>query len=192
MQISFIQLQIFFPLSGVSPVLTTWRCTWRGTSKMASMLRAVRDDSVWLSWPVGDQRGRCVLGALTGAPPCSSQWKNMKQRRLLFAPYLVPPTPRCGECSWKAFMEEQEGKERDLEKRKWEKSRLKKLGRDSSVWCSTLFFLEDYWTPGVGVPFLHWQCVCLCAWDCECLWLDACAGFMERMELALWNCEWMT
>lgn len=25
--------------------------------------------------------------------------------------------------------------------------------------------------------------------DCECLRLDACAGFMERMELALWNCE---
>lgn len=23
--------------------------------------------------------------------------------------------------------------------------------------------------------------------DCECLRLDACAGFMERMELALWN-----
>lgn len=25
--------------------------------------------------------------------------------------------------------------------------------------------------------------------DCECLRLDACAGFTERMELALWNCE---
>lgn len=25
--------------------------------------------------------------------------------------------------------------------------------------------------------------------DCECLRLDACAGFVERMELALWNCE---
>lgn len=23
----------------------------------------------------------------------------------------------------------------------------------------------------------------------ECLRLDACAGFMERMEVALWNCE---
>lgn len=52
------------------------------------------------------------------------------------------------------------------------------------------FFLEDYGTPG------GWGCrssidsVFACAHgDCECLRLDACAGFMERMELALWNCE---
>lgn len=31
------------------------------------------------------------------------------------------------------------------------------------------FFLEDYGTPA-GVPFLQWQCVCLCAWG---LWVPA-------------------
>lgn len=65
----------------------------------------------------------------------------MKQRRLLFAPYLVPPTPRCGDCSWKAFTEEREGGERleEILKKKQERSGLEKTGRDSSVWCSTLF-----------------------------------------------------
>lgn len=85
--------------SGVSPVLTTWRCTWRGTSRMASDSRALWDDSNWLSWPVvGDQRGRRVLGALSrGAAVFQAvrgEEKKMKQqRRLLFAPYLVPLTP---------------------------------------------------------------------------------------------------
>lgn len=159
---------LFLPFSGVSPVLTTWPCTWRGTSKMASVSRALRDDSGWLSWPVGDQRGRCVLGALTGAPPCSRQWKNMKQRRLLFAPYLVPPTPRCGDCSWKAFTKEREGGD-GLEKKIKNRKNLVCLGRDSSVWCSMLFCLGGSWH-SCGLPFLQWQCVCLCAWG---LWVPA-------------------
>lgn len=95
--------------SGVSPVLITWRCTWRGTSKMASEWRALWDDSGWLSWPVGDQPRRCVLRALTGAPLCSSQWEK-RWSRLLFAPYLVPPTPRCGDFAWKAFTDEAGGR----------------------------------------------------------------------------------
>lgn len=116
----------------------------------------------------------------------------MKQRRLLFAPYLVPPTPRWGDRSWKAFTEEREGGERlkeVLEKR--EKSGLEKMGRDSFVWCSTLF---SWRIMGLLQGCLSSNdSVFACAHgDCECLRLDACAGFMERMELALWSCEWMT
>lgn len=47
------------------------------------------------------------------------------------------------------------------------------------------FFLEDYGTPA-GVAVASNDSVFACAHgDCECLRLDACAGFMERMELAL-------
>lgn len=148
-------MDFFFPcgfFSGVSPGPTTWHCTWRGTSKVASTLTARRADSGWPSWPVGVQRGQSVLVELTGAPPCSSQWKKMKQGRLLFAPYLVPPTPRCGDCSGKGFLQKkQEGKER-LRRvgrgGKWEKSWLEKMERDSSVWCSMLFtflFPGGFW-----------------------------------------------
>lgn len=67
----------------------------------------------------------------------------MKQRRLLFAPYLVPPTPRCGDCSWKAFMEEREGKKRlqygkDLGWRRWEETLLYGVQRfiPGEIWDS--------------------------------------------------------
>lgn len=47
---------------------------------MASDSRALWDDSDWLSWPVvGDRRGRRVLGALAGAPLCSSQCGGKKK-----------------------------------------------------------------------------------------------------------------
>lgn len=190
----------FFPCgfpSGVSPGLTTWRCTWRGTSKVASTLTARRADSGWPSWPVGVQRGQTVLVELTGAPPCSSQWKKMKQRRLLFAPYLVPPTPRCGDCSWKGLFAKEPGGQRET----WEGGEGKKVGKNLGWkrWKETLLygvqcFLHFFsWrimgSPGLGVPSLRWQCGCLCVWNCECLRLDACAGFRAWMRLALWS-EW--
>lgn len=76
----------------------------------------------------------------------------------------------------------------DFEKKFKNGKNLVCLGRDSSVWCSALFFLEDRGTPA-GCRSSN-ESVFACAHgDCECLRLDACAGFMERMELALWNCE---
>lgn len=47
----------------------------------------------------------------------------MKQRRLLFAPYSVPPTPCCGDCSWKAFTEEPESKRETRLEKKQERNR---------------------------------------------------------------------
>lgn len=141
---------------------------------------------------MGDQRGWCVLGALTGAPLCSSQWgKKMKQRRLLFAPYLVPPTPRCGDFFLKGFYGGAGGRGETLEKflRKLEKICA---GEDAKrLFCmvfNAFFFPGGLWDSCRGaVPPMT---VCLpVRMGTECLRLDACAGFMERMELALWNCE---
>lgn len=68
----------------------------------------------------------------------------------------------------------------------WRKSGVEKMGRDSSVWCSTLFFVppEDYGTLQGCCSSTDSMFACAHG-DCECLRLDACAGFMERMELAL-------
>lgn len=169
---------------------------------MASDSRALWDDSDWLSSPVvWDRRGRRVLGALAGAPLCSSQCggkKKMKQqRRLLFAPYLVPLTPSLWTFLLKGVEGGGAGRRRGRSSRKkkrfWgKKSWREKTTRDSSVWCLMLFF------PGGLCGLLRGfsssnDSVFACAHgDCECLRLDACAGFTERMELALWNCEWMT
>lgn len=147
---------------------------------MASDSRALWDDFNWLSWPVvGDQQGRRVLGALSrGAAVFQSVWgeeKKMKQqRRLLFAPYLVPLTPWLWTfLSWKALNRGAGGRRagrssRRKKKRSWWgkkiKSQREETTRDSSVWCSMLFFfLEDRGTPA-RVRLLQWQCVCLCAW----------------------------
>lgn len=91
----------------------------------------------------------------------------------------------------KGFLtEEREGGE-GLEEvsEKWGKPQLEKTGRDSSVWCSMLFF--SWRIVGLLRGFRSSNdSVFACAHgDCECLRLDACAGFTERMELALWNCE---
>lgn len=56
---------------------------------------------------------------------------------------------------------------------------------------NAFFFLEDRGTPA-GCRSSNDSVFACAHGDCECLRLDACAGFMERMELALWNCEWMT
>lgn len=116
----------------------------------------------------------------------------MKQRRLLFAPYLVPPTPSLWRFLLKGFLtEEREGGE-GLEEVS------EKVGENLS-WRRR----EETLLYGVQCFFFSWRIVGLlrgfrssndsvfaCAHgDCECLRLDACAGFTERMELALWNCE---
>lgn len=83
-------------------------------------------------------------------------------------------------------MEEREGKKR---LQKWERSRLEKMGRDSSVWCSTLYSWRNLGLQGLGCHSSTDSVFACAHGDCECLQLDACAGFMEWMELALWNCE---
>lgn len=173
---------------------------------MASDSRALWDDSNWLSWPVvGDQRGRRVLGALSrGAAVFQAVWgeeKKMKQqRRLLFAPYLVPLTPwlwtfllkgveqRSGRTTtWKKFLKK---KKRSC----WGKKLLSGRRRQETL----LYGVQCFFFSWRIVGLLHGfdssnDSVFACAHgDCECLRLDACAGFTERMELASWNCEWMT
>lgn len=73
--------------------------------------------------------------------------------------------------------------------RKLEKSGMEKMGRDSSVWCSMLFFPWRIMGLLQGCHSSNDSVFACAHGDCECLRLDACAGFMERMELALWNCE---
>lgn len=159
---------------------------------MASDSRALWDDSDWLSWPVvGDRRGRRVLGALAGAPLCSSQCggkKKMKQqRRLLFAPYLVPLTPSL----WTFLLKVVERRSRTTTTRTWKKFPKKKVlgekilaGEDNKrLFCmvfDAFFFLEDCGTPA-RVQLLQWQCVCLCAWG---LWVPAtgCLCWLYRAD----------
>lgn len=152
--------------SGASPVLTTWRCTWRGTSKMASELRALWDDSGWLSWPVGDQRGRCVLGALTGAPLCSSQWKKKDEAtQAIICTILSASNTSLWKFLLKGFYRGRGRAGRDL-KTFWRLEKIWAGEAGKRLFCmvfNAFFSLEDYGTPA-GVPFLQWQYVCLCAW----------------------------
>lgn len=83
-------------------------------------------------------------------------------------------------------MEEQEGKKRlqygkDLGWRRWEETLLYGVQR---------FIPGEIWDSRGWGAYSSTDSVFACAHgDCECLQLDACAGFMEWMELALWNCE---
>lgn len=107
---------------------------------------------------MGDQRGRRVLGALSrGAAVFQSVWgeeKKMKQqRRLLFAPYLVPLTPWLWTFLLKGVPTEEREKEEVPEKKKVLVEKKKNLsGRRRQetllygVRCF-FFFLEDCGTP---------------------------------------------
>lgn len=114
----------------------------------------------------------------------TSLWRFALERLFLF---FFIKTEELGGRGRENFLDTNLKKKKKIEK--WEKSGPgERMGRDSSVWCSTLFSWR--------IMGLLRGCrssddsVFACAHgNCECLRLDACAGFMERMELALWNCE---
>lgn len=136
----------------------------------------------------------CPGSVNRGAAVFQSVWgkKKMKQRRLLFAPYLVPPTPSLWRFLLKGFLtEEREGGE-GLEEvsETWGKTSAGEDGKRLFCMVFNAFFFS-WRIVGLLRGFRSSNdSVFACAHgDCECLRLDACAGFTERMELALWNCE---
>lgn len=76
------------------------------------------------------------------------------------------------------------------EKDEKKKTLREKTTRDSSVWCLMLFFFSWRIAGLLRGSGASDDSVFACAHgNCECLRLDACGGFTERKELALWNCE---
>lgn len=147
--------------SGVSLVPTTWRCTWRGTSKMASARTSPRDDSAWLSWPVGiSEAGVSCERITTGPPPpCSGQWKEKKTSQAIICTILSASNTSL----WRSLLK-----------------RLLLVTADLRMVSNAFFSPGGLWTRA-GLRFSP-----------ECMRTVSACGFTERMELALWNCEWMT
>lgn len=138
---------------------------------MASESTALWDDSGWLSWPVGGSARPVCPGSVNRDTAVFQSVEKDEATQAIICTILSASNTSLWRFLLKGFYRGAGGQGETWRSfRKLEKSGMEKMGRDSSVWCSMLFFsLEDCGTPA-GVPFLQWQCVCLYAWG---LWVPA-------------------
>ncbi len=113
---------------------------------------------------MGDQRGWCVLGALTGAPPCSSQWKKDEATQAIICTILSASNTSLRRFALekkKAFTEEQEeGGGRDLKKFGRERGKNKNgknldWRKTGGGWVSDWDKTEEYVQPAGTNNYLY-------------------------------------